>query len=93
MTLRKRLTRLELTRPADGAAVNLSHLAPGTLQAMAKAYAEALTSPGPYWCDGTFAGLLARIEKMQADGMGPEHLADGELELLVAARDMARGQA
>ena len=93
MTLRARLAKLERNRPAGGAGLDISQLDQATLDAMAKAYADALTSPGPDWCDVTFAGLLARIEKMQAQGMGIDHLTDGELELIVVAGDMARGQA
>lgn len=93
MTLRARLAKLERNRPADGAGLDISQLDQATLDAMAKAFAYALTSPGPDWCDVTFAGLLARIEKMQAQGMGIDYLTDSELELIVAAGDVARGRA
>jgi len=93
MTLRARLAKLERNRPADGAGLDMLQLDQAKLDAMAKAYADALTSPGPDWNDATFAGLLTRIEKMQAQGLGVDHLTDGELELIVAVGDMARGQA
>lgn len=93
MNLRARLARLERNRPAGGAGLDMSHLDQATLDAMAKAYAETLTSPGPDWNDATFAGLLAHIETKKAQGLGVADLTDGELELIVAAGDMARGQA
>ena len=93
VSISARVSRLEQTRPAHGAGLDISQLDQATLDAMAKAYAEALTCPGPDWCDATFAGLLARIERVQAQGLGIDHLTDGELELIVAAGDMAQGQA
>lgn len=93
MTLRTRLAKLERNRPANGAGLDISQLDQATLDAMVKSYADALASPSPDWCDVTFAGLLARIEKMQAQSMGIDYLTDGERELIVAAGNMARGQA
>lgn len=92
MALRDRLSKLEQSRPAHGAALDMSQLDQATLDAFAKAYAETLTGPGPDLTDASFAGLLARIERMQAQGLEINHLTDGELELIVAAGDVVRGQ-
>ena len=92
--LHTRLTRLEQSRPAKGCAA-LDLLAPdqATLDAMAAAYADALTSPGPVWSEATFAAFQTRIERMQANGLGLDSLSDCDLALIVAAGDAARGRA
>jgi hypothetical protein len=90
MTLRARLAKLERKRPAPGA--DVLELDQATLDAMAKAYADALTKPGPDLLDASFSDLIGRIEKMQAQGLGIDYLTDGELELIVAAGDIARGR-
>lgn len=88
-----RLTRLEQTRPGKAAGLDLSKLDQPTLDAMAAAYAETLTCEDPDWTDPTLAGLLARMERIQADGLGLDHLSDGQLELIVAAGDAMRARA
>jgi hypothetical protein len=89
-----RISRLEQSRPAQRAGLlDMSQLDQATLDAMAQAYADALTAPAPDWTDATLSGLVDRIERMQAQGLAINDLSDRDLELIVAAGDAARGQA
>ena len=88
-----RLTRLEQSRPAQRAGLDLSQLDQATLDAMAAAYADALTCDEPDWTDPTLSGLVARIERMQAQGLGLNDLSDRDLELIVTVGNVARGRA
>jgi hypothetical protein len=93
MTLCSRLSKLEQSRPAKRAGLDLSRIDQTTLDAMAAAYADALTCPEPDWTDPTLSGLLARIERMQAAGLGLNDLSDRDLDLIMTAGDAIRGRA
>lgn len=89
-----RISRLEHSRTAQRAGVlDMSHLDQATLDAMAQAYADSLTEPGPELSEASHAGLVARLDQMAAQGSGLGNLSDRDLELIVAAGDMVRGQA
>jgi len=92
MTLRNRLAKLERNRPAHLAALEMSRLDQATLDAMAKAFADALTNPGPDLSDVSLSGVLARIEKMEGQDRSFCDLSQQEIDLLNAAADVERGQ-
>lgn len=89
-----RISRLEQSRTAQRSGfLDMSQLDQATLDAMAQAYANSLTEPGPDWSKASYAGLLARLDRMAAQGLGLNDVCDRDLELIVVAGNMARGQA
>lgn len=89
MTLRKRIGALERVqaREPGGAALDLSHLGPAALEAMAEAYGESLDCPGNFQ-----AALLARIVVAKEAGTFPQSLSDTDLRALLYAYDAMEGK-
>jgi len=92
--LHTRLTRLEQTRAAlPSAGLDLSQLDQSFLDAMAAAYAATLDRPESDWTEADLVALLDHAARLQASGRGLGELTDGELQVIVAAGDAARGRA